>query len=70
MQTSEGQPYLKIFVITNIAWNKEFLAFYNEKAPQGMEFYNLRTLLGQVMLTKQSQGSKLFNLPPTIHRLN
>lgn len=43
------KPYLKTHAITNIAWNKETRKFYEENAPQGMEFYNLKTLFGKVM---------------------
>ena len=46
-----GKPYLKTHAITNIAWNEETRKFYEENAPQGMEFYNLNTLFGAVMVT-------------------
>ncbi|MDJ0687939.1 MAG: CHASE domain-containing protein [Xenococcaceae cyanobacterium MO_188.B32] len=46
-----GKPYLKTHAITNIAWNEETRKFYAENAPQGMEFYNLNTLFGAVMVT-------------------
>ncbi|WP_052055841.1 CHASE domain-containing protein [Myxosarcina sp. GI1] len=46
-----GKPYLKSHAITNIAWNEETRKFYDEHAPQGMEFHNLKTLFGQVMVT-------------------
>ena len=54
LQTEEGKPYLKTHAITNIAWNKETREFYDENAPKGMEFYNLKTLFGQVMETEES----------------
>lgn len=46
-----GMPYLKTHAITNIAWNEETRAFYAENAPKGMEFYNLKTLFGAVIVT-------------------
>ena len=46
-----GRPYLKTHAITNIAWNEETRAFYAENAPRGMEFHNLQTLFGAVMVT-------------------
>ncbi|MEB3266932.1 MAG: PAS domain S-box protein, partial [Leptolyngbya sp.] len=46
-----GRPYLKTKAITNIAWNEETRRFYDEQAPHGMEFHNLKTLFGQVMVT-------------------
>ena len=53
LHNEEGQPYLKVFSITNIAWNEETRRFYEENAPQGMEFHNLKTLFGQVMVTRK-----------------
>jgi PAS domain S-box-containing protein len=53
LHSDEGRPYLKTFSITNIAWNKETRKFYEENAPQGMEFHNLKTLFGQVMVTRE-----------------
>lgn len=44
-----GQPYLKTFAITNIAWDAETRAFFDANAPQGMEFANLKTLFGAAM---------------------
>ncbi len=48
-----GRPYLKTHAITNIAWNEETRAFYAENAPKGMEFHNLKTLFGAVIVTGQ-----------------
>ncbi|OEU84276.1 MAG: hypothetical protein BA865_11780 [Desulfobacterales bacterium S5133MH4] len=48
----DGAPYLKTHSITNIAWNEETSALYdNYTADQGMEFHNLKTLFGQVLVT-------------------
>ncbi|MDJ0743181.1 MAG: CBS domain-containing protein [Xenococcaceae cyanobacterium MO_167.B27] len=46
-----SRPYLKTHAITNIAWNEETRAFYAENAPKGMEFHNLQTLFGAVIVT-------------------
>lgn len=53
LHSQEGKPYLKTHAITNIAWNKETKEFYEENAPKGLEFYNLKTLFGQVMETEK-----------------
>ena len=47
----DGNPYLKTYAITNIAWSEETRAFYEAHAPQGMEFTNLNTLFGAAMTT-------------------
>ncbi len=51
LYTEDKKPYLKTHAITNIAWNKETRKFYNENAPQGMEFFNLESLFWSVMTT-------------------
>ncbi len=48
----DGYPYLKTYAISNIAWDDATRAFYAENAPNGMEFYNLNTLFGSVMMTE------------------
>jgi len=45
----DGNPYLRTFAISNIAWNDETQCFYEENAPRGMEFTNLNTLFGSVI---------------------
>jgi PAS domain S-box-containing protein len=49
----QGKPYLKTKAITDIAWDEETHRLYDSTAPQGMEFHNLNTLFGQVMVTGQ-----------------
>ncbi len=46
-----GKPYLKTHAIANIGWNDSTRKFYEENAPEGMEFYNLKTLFGAVIVT-------------------
>ena len=52
LHTSEGQPYLRTHAITDIAWNEETRKLYEDFAPN-MEFFNLKTLFGAAMTTKQ-----------------
>jgi len=49
LRTPQGDPYLKTYAITDIAWDDATRAFYDEHAPQGMEFHNLETLFGAAM---------------------
>jgi two-component system NtrC family sensor kinase len=51
--TPEGQPYLRSYALTNIAWTDEMRAYVAAQAPQGLEFRNLNTLFGQVMTSGQ-----------------
>ncbi|HRE91037.1 MAG TPA: GAF domain-containing protein, partial [Myxococcota bacterium] len=48
-----GQPYLKTQAITNIAWNEETRAFYEQNVPFGLEFRNLESLFGQAIKTRE-----------------
>ena len=51
----DGSPYLKTHSITNIAWDAQTLALYDEyTSEQGMEFRNLKTLFGQVLETGEA----------------
>ncbi|ODA44412.1 sensory box histidine kinase/response regulator [Thermodesulfovibrio sp. N1] len=47
--TPNGQPYLKTHAITNISWDDETRRLYEEKASEGFEFYNLKTLFGATL---------------------
>ena len=47
------QNYLKTHAITNIAWNKETKDFFDENAPKGLEFKNLKTLLDMLLNIKK-----------------
>ena len=49
---NDQTPFLKTFALTNIAWNDDTKKFYEENAPNGLEFFNLQTLFGQVMVTR------------------
>ena len=51
LHDADGSPFLKTHAITNIAWNDETQRFYEENAPQGLEFRNMNTLFGNVMVT-------------------
>ena len=47
------QDFLKTHAITNIAWNDATRKFYEENAPNGLEFKNLKTLFGKVITDKK-----------------
>lgn len=48
-----GQPYIRTKAVTNIAWNKETQQLYDDNKQRGMEFRNLNTIFGQVLITKK-----------------
>ncbi|MEQ6341193.1 MAG: PAS domain S-box protein [Gammaproteobacteria bacterium] len=50
--TAENLPYLHTYAITNIAWNTETRGFYEKNSADGLEFYNLKTLFGEVLRTQ------------------
>ena len=51
LSTKSGSPYLKSLSLTNIAWNEETRRFYEKHAPEGLEFYNMRSLFGAAITT-------------------
>lgn len=53
LHRADGQPYMKTFAITNIAWNDATRAIYEANAPKGMEFTRLKSLFGEVMTQAQ-----------------
>jgi PAS domain S-box-containing protein len=58
-----GAPYLHTYSISNIAWDSASAALYAERLAQGMEFRNLDTLFGRVMLS----GTALISNQPAQH---
>lgn len=52
--TPDGAPYIKSHAVTNISWNEETRRFYEESAPAGLEFHNLQSLYGAVVLTGEA----------------
>lgn len=48
-----GVPRLKTHAITNLAWNEETQALYEQGQMMGMEFTNMNTLFGAVIMTGQ-----------------
>lgn len=51
LHDQSGNPYLKAHTFTNIAWDPQMHALFDQQAAQGLEFRNLNTLLGAVMTT-------------------
>lgn len=52
--TVEGQPFLKIYAISNIVWDEKTLAYYEKHDPTGLEFSNLKTLYGEVLASGEA----------------
>lgn len=53
MAGADGRPYLKTHAMTNVAWDDETRLLYAENEKSGLEYFNLNTLFGQVMVTGQ-----------------
>lgn len=51
---ANSKPFLRTRAITNIAWDEETRNFYDKNAPKGLEFYNLDTLFGAVLVSRQA----------------
>ena len=48
-----GQPYLKLFAVTNIAWDQHSHENYRLSKTKGIEFRNLNSLFGKVMTSRE-----------------
>ncbi|MCX7922217.1 MAG: GAF domain-containing protein, partial [Clostridia bacterium] len=51
MFTSQGNPYLKVYAISNIAWKEETRKLYEENLERDFKFHNLKNLFGYTLLT-------------------
>lgn len=67
----DGAPYLKTHAITNIAWDDASRHYYEVNAASGLEFHNLQTLFGAVILSGEpviantpAQDPRSGGLPP------
>lgn len=49
-----GKRYLKTHAISNIAWDEDTKAFYDENAPTGLEFRNHNSLFGHTLATGEA----------------
>ena len=49
-----GQPFLKTYAITNIAWDEPTRRLYAERQQDGMEFRRLDTLFGHALVTGET----------------
>jgi PAS domain S-box-containing protein len=50
--TRDGQPYIRSLAASNISWNQQTRDYYAASLPTGLEFSNLKTLFGAVLLTE------------------
>jgi PAS domain S-box-containing protein len=50
LRDEKGMPYLKSNATSNISWNDKVLDYYNENFKVGMEFRNLDSLFGWVLV--------------------
>ena len=62
-RSPDGAPWLKTYALTNIAWSEETRAFYEANLKTGMEFRNLSSLYGTVLVT----GKALLTNDPGHH---
>lgn len=60
---ADDTPYLKAMALTDISWDDASRERFRKYAPEGMEFRNLQTLFGRVMVT----GRPLLTNSPATH---
>lgn len=54
LRDPNDQPYIRTLAITDITWDDHTRAFFNRTGSLGLEFHNLDTLFGQVLVTEQT----------------
>jgi len=52
LYAEDGAPFLRTHAITDISWGAETRAFYEQNAATGLEFRNLETLFGRVIVSE------------------
>ena len=52
-RAADGAPYLKIFTMTNIAWDEASRAMVERERRHGIEFRNLETLFGAALVSER-----------------
>ncbi|GGC94068.1 PAS domain-containing protein [Halopseudomonas salina] len=60
LRNGDGKPFLQTYAISNIAWDDQSRAFYEEHQATGLRFTRLDTLFGQVL---QSGAAYISNDP-------
>jgi signal transduction histidine kinase len=61
LHNPDGHPYLKTHFLNDISWDEASHKLYEDNIATGLEFHNLKTLFGQVMVT----GQPVFANDPT-----
>lgn len=51
LKDEAGQPFLRSYSLTDIAWNEETRNLMKSMGPMGLEFRNLKTLFGAALIT-------------------
>ena len=54
LKDADGNPYVRSRAISNIAWSDEMRQYYEDKGPEGLEFRNLKSLFGEVLVTGEA----------------
>ena len=49
LRDEAGRPFVRAQAISNIVWNEEARQLLEEEYPEGMEFHNLNSLIGEVL---------------------
>jgi len=53
LSNEQGQPYIRAYAITNIAWDEASRALYRRHEASGLEFHNLDTPFGATLTSGQ-----------------
>ncbi|GAA0693536.1 hypothetical protein GCM10009104_21100 [Marinobacterium maritimum] len=60
----DGQPFMRCYAITNLAWDKTSRALYDDNIEQGIDFFSLDNLFGNTLKSGEVIISNQYDAPP------
>lgn len=66
MEDAEGKPFMRCYAISNLSWDKDSKALYDNNIEQGIDFHQLDNLFGQTLTSGEVVINNHCELRPRI----
>lgn len=66
---TDGKPFMRCYAITNLAWDKDSRALYDDNIEQGIDFFSLDNLFGNTLTSGEVVISNQQNTTPRAMRV-
>ncbi len=66
---ADGKPFMRCYAITNLAWDKDSRALYDDNIEQGIDFFSLDNLFGKTLTSGEVVISNQQNAAPRARRV-